>query len=51
MSVGRCVKEEESNLNFYVANWEENLIRGVAVYETISTKDTVMSREFKKQKA
>ena len=51
MSVKRCIKEEENNLSFYVANCEENLIRAVAVYETIKTKDTVMSREFKKQKA
>ena len=50
-SVERCVKEEENNLSFYVANCEENLIRVVALYETIKTKDTVMSREFKKQKA
>ena len=51
MSVERCVKEEENSLGFYVANSEENLIRGVAAAEIINTEDTVMSGEFKKQKA
>ena len=51
MSVERCVKEEENNLSFYVANSEESLIRGVAATETINTEDTVMRGEFKKQKA
>ena len=30
---------------------EENLIRGADAAETINTEDTVMSSEFKKQKA
>ena len=30
MSVEHCVREEENSLGFYVANSEENLIRGVA---------------------
>ena len=51
ISVERSVREEENRLGFYVANSEENLIRGVAAAETINTKDTVMGGEFKKQKA
>ena len=51
MSEERCVKEQENSLGFYVANSEENLIRGVAAAETINTEDTVMSGEFKKHKA
>ena len=51
MSVERCVKEEENSSGFYVANSEENLIRAVAAAEIINTEDTVMSGEFKKQKA
>ena len=51
MSVERCVKEEENNLVFCVANSEENLIKGAAAAETINTEDTVTSGEFKKQKA
>ena len=51
MSVERCVRGEEKGLGFYVANFEENLIRGVAAAETMNTEDTVMSGEFKKQKA
>ena len=50
ISVKHCVKEEENSLGFYVANSEENLIRGVAAAETINTEETVMSGEFKKQK-
>ena len=50
MSCECSVKEEENSLVFYVANSEENLIRGVAAAEKISTEDTVMSGEFKKQK-
>ena len=46
-----CVREEENNLGFYVVNFEENLIKGVAPTETIHTKDNVTSGEFKKQKA
>ena len=51
ISVERSIREEENRLGFYVANSEENLIRGVAAAETINTEDTVMGGEFKKQKA
>ena len=51
MSAERCVREEENNLGFYVANSEENLIKGVVAVETINTENTVTSGEFKKQKA
>ena len=51
MSVERCVREERNSLGFYVANSEEILIRGVAAADTVSTENTVMSGEFKKQKA
>ena len=51
MSVECCVKEEENSLGFYVANSEVNLARRVAAAETINTEDTLMSGEFKKQKA
>ena len=51
VSVERCVREEENFLGFYVVNSEENFIRGVAAAETINTKGTIMSGEFKKQKA
>ena len=51
MSVERCVREKENSLGFYVANSEENLIKGVAAAETINTEDTVTSGEFKKQKS
>ena len=51
MSVERCVKEEGNIFGFHVSNSEENLIRRVAAAETIDTEDTVMSGEFKKQKA
>ena len=47
-SVERCVREKENSLGFYVANSEENLIRGVAAAEEISTEDTVTGGEFKK---
>ena len=49
MSVECCVREEENSLGFYVANSEENLIKGVYAAETIHTEDTVSSGEFKKQ--
>ena len=45
------IKEEENSLGFYVANSEENLIRGVSAAETINTRETITSVEFKKQKA
>ena len=50
ISVEQCIREEESSLGFYVANLEENLIRGVSAAETINRRDTITSVEFKKQK-
>ena len=49
MSVECCVREEENSLSFYVANSEENLIKGVYAAETNNTEDTLTSGEFKKQ--
>ena len=37
-------------MGFYVADSEENLIRGVAATKTINTEDTVTSCEIKKKK-
>ena len=51
ISMERCIREEESSLGFYVGNSEENLIRGVWETETINTRETITSAEFKKQKA
>ena len=51
MTVECCIKKEENSFGFYVANSEENFIRGVAAAETINTEDTIMSGEFTKQKA
>ena len=51
ISVEQCIREEENSLGFYVANSEENLIRGVSKAETINTRETITSVEFKKQKA
>ena len=51
VSVERCVRKEENTSGFCVANSEKNLMKGVAAAETIDTKYTVASREFKKQKA
>ena len=51
ISVKQCIREEENSLGFYVANSEENLIRGVSAAETINTRETISSVEFKKQKA
>ena len=51
ISVERCIREEEISLKFHVANSEENLIRGVAAAETINTRETISSVQFKKQKA
>ena len=45
------VYKKRCSLGFYVANSEENLIKGVAAAETIKTEGTVMSGEFKKQKS
>ena len=46
----RWIREEENSLGFYVANSEENLIRGVLTAETINTRETTTSAEFKKQR-
>ena len=51
ISVEQCIREEENSLGFYVANSEENHIRGVSAAETINTKETISIVEFKKQKA
>ena len=51
ISVERCIREEENSFGFYIANLEENLIRGVSAAETINTRGTITSAEFKKQKA
>ena len=50
-SMERCIREEENSLGFYVANSEENFIRGVSAVETIDTRESISSVEFKKQKA
>ena len=50
ISVERCIREEENSLGFYVANSEKSLIRGVSAAETINTRETITSVEFKKQK-
>ena len=50
ISVERCIREEENSLGFYVANSEENLIRRVSTAETINTRETITSVEFKKQR-
>ena len=49
ISVERCVSDEENSLGFYVANSEDNLIKGVAAAGTINTEDAILSRELKKQ--
>ena len=51
ISVERYIREEENSFVFYVANSEEILIRGVSAAETINTRETVTSVEFKKQRA
>ena len=50
ISVERCIREEQNSLGFYVANSEENLIREVLTAETINTRETITSVEFKKQR-
>ena len=50
ISVERCMREEENSLGFYVANSEENLIRGVLTAQTINTRENITSAEFKKQR-
>ena len=47
----QCIREKENRLRFYVANSEENLIRGVSAPEIIYARETITSVEFKKQKA
>ena len=49
--VEQCIREEENSLGFYVANLEEDLIRGVSAADTINTRETITSVESKKQKA
>ena len=49
MSVEHCVREEENSLSFYVANSEENLVKGVSAAGTINTDATLTSGEFKKE--
>ena len=44
------VENKENSLCFYVANSEENLIRGVSTAETINTRKTITSVESKKQR-
>ena len=51
ISVKQCFRKEVNSLEFYVPNSEENLIRGVSAAETINTRETMLSVEFKKQKA
>ena len=51
INVEQCIREAENSLGFYVANSEENLIGGVSAAETINTRETITSAEFKKQKA
>ena len=50
ISVERCIREKENSFGFYVTNSEENLIRGVSTAETINTRETITSVEFKKQR-
>ena len=50
ISVERGIREEENSLGFYVANSEENIIRGVSTAETINTRETITTAEFKKQR-
>ena len=50
ISVERYIREDENSLRFYVANSEEKLSRGVSTAETINTKETITSVEFKKQR-
>ena len=40
----RCIRKDENSLGFCVANWEENLIRGTDVADTINTEDNVTIR-------
>ena len=47
ISVEQCIREEKNSLGFYVANSGENLIRWVSKTETINTRETISSVEFK----
>ena len=49
--VEQCIREEENSSVCYVANSEENLIRGVSAAKTINTRETITFVEFKNQKA
>ena len=51
ISVEQWIREEENSLRFYVANPEEDLIRGVSAAGTINTRETIMNVEFNKQKS
>ena len=51
INVVKCIREEENSLSFYVPNSEENLIRGLSAAETINARETILTAEFKKQKA
>ena len=51
ISLEQCIREEESRLRFYVANSQENLIKGVSEAETINMRETIAIVKFKKQKA
>ena len=50
ISVEQCIRKEENSLGFYLAKYEENLIRGVLTGETINTRDTIRSVQFRKQR-
>ena len=45
------ISAEENSLGLYVANSEENLVRGISAAETVNTRETITSVKFKKQKA
>ena len=45
------IREEENSFGFYFVNSEENLIRGAMAAETINTRETTKSVQFKKLKA
>ena len=50
ISAETWIREDENSLGFCVANSEENLIIGVSAAETINTRKTITSVEFKKKK-
>ena len=45
------ISAEENSLGFYIANSEENLVRGISAAKTVNTRETITSVKFKKQKA